>query len=106
MFEIFEKITDLRLTRNIWWETTRYHSWYATILNKIRNSLARQHISDGSFSFREQYNHPSAFIQQLAEWDLIGEEKSIDGFLEWLKEKERKNMVKKLIIILSKIIKI
>lgn len=103
MVEILEKVVDLKLTRDIWWETTRYHSWYATILNEMRDKLAKRPFRGiGEIGFSEQYDHPSSFVQQLAEWDLIAEERCVAGFLDWLRKREE---IKKLVHLLDQFIK-
>lgn len=108
MIQILEKVTEIRPVRNIWWETTRYHSWYMNLLNKMRRELnMRPYQEAGALGFSQRYEHPSPFIQELAEWQMMDEEKCMEGFIDWLKQQEeykRQKEIKKLINLLSNLI--
>lgn len=98
MAQIIETAADLKLTNNIFWETTRYHSWYRIVLNRMANELRKTPVSDfGEIGFREGYDHPSTFIQKLGMWELMEEEITMDEFVEWVKRREE---IKKLISVL------
>jgi hypothetical protein len=107
MVQILEQVAELRPIRNIWWETTRYHSWYMNLLNKLRRELRiRPYQEPGALGFSERYDHPSLFIQELAAWELMDEEKCMEGFIDWLKlreENKKREEIKKLITVLKKI---
>lgn len=98
MIPALEAVADLHITANIFWETTRYSSWYMGELNRIRESVGlRPYRERGAIGYSEVFNHPSPFIQQLAEWEMMAEEKCGEGFIEWLKKREE---IKKLISVL------
>jgi len=98
MAQIIETAADLKLTNNIFWETTRYHSWYRMVLNTMADTLRKIPVSElGEIGFRESYDHPSKFIQKLGMWELMEEELTIEEFVEWVKKREE---VKRLISIL------
>lgn len=101
LIQALEAVAELHIVANIWWETTRYSSWYMGELNRISHAVGlRPFREDGEISFSEIYNHPSPFIQQLAMWEMVAEERCGEGFIDWLKKREE---IKKLIYILSAI---
>jgi hypothetical protein len=104
MVEILENAVELNVTKNIWWESTRYSGWYINTLNELRRrfNLVPDPDSQG-MSFRRIYDHPSSFIRSLAEWDLIAEERSMEAYIDWLKKRE---IVSKLVKVLSEIEKL
>lgn len=102
MVQILEQVAEIRPIRNIWWETTRYHSWYMNLLNRLRQELkVKPYQESGALGFSERYDHPSPFIQELAAWELMDEEKCMEGFIEWLKWREE---IKKLVSVLTTLI--
>lgn len=102
MVQILEQVAELRPIRNIWWETTRYHSWYMNLLNKLRQELKiRPYQEPGALGYSERYDHPSPFIQELAAWELMDEERCMEGFMEWLRRREE---TKKLVSVLTNFI--
>ncbi|OQB06299.1 MAG: hypothetical protein BWY19_00290 [bacterium ADurb.Bin212] len=98
--KLIDAVIEIKTTRNIWWETTRYHSWYSNVLGKIdhdlKTDIARE---DGEYGFDEVYVHPSKFIQNLKRFELMDEEKCIEGYGLWVKKRE---LIKKLLYILNK----
>lgn len=108
MIEILEKVTELRPVRNIWWETTRYHSWYMNLLNRLRDELrVIPYQESGALGFSKRYDHPSPFIQELAEWEMMDEERCMEGFIDWLKLREgdkKREEIKKLTTVLKNLV--
>lgn len=101
MAQIIEAAADLELPTNIFWETTRYHSWYRLVLNRMADTLRKVPIREvGAIGFQEGYDHQSKFIQKLGMWELMEEEICIDEFVEWVKKREE---IKKLISVLSQL---
>lgn len=97
--QIIETAADLKPTSNIFWETTRYHTWYRMVLNKMRETLRKVPVREvGEIGSQEGYDHPSKFIQKLGMWELMEEEICIEEFVEWVKKREE---IKKLILVLS-----
>ncbi|OGM02670.1 hypothetical protein A2115_03555 [Candidatus Woesebacteria bacterium GWA1_41_8] len=101
MAQIIETAADLNLTKNIYRETTRYHSWYRTVLNEMAHTLRKTPIREvGELGFQEGYDHPSKFIQKLGTWELMAEEICMEEFVEWVKKREE---IKKLVSILVQV---
>ncbi|MGI5841263.1 MAG: DUF2254 family protein [Patescibacteria group bacterium] len=100
MIQALEAVADLHITANIFWETTRYSSWYMGELNRIQRAVGlRPYRERGAIGYSEIFNHPSPFIQQLAQWEMMAEERCGEGFIDWLKKREE---VKKLVSLVSK----
>ena len=95
MVNLLTNISEFRPTTNIWWESTRYSPWYMKVLNEMRSKLQTVPYQDsGALSFTTKYEHSSSFIQKLGMWEFTGEERCIEGFVDWLKRRE---MIEKII---------
>lgn len=96
-----EAVAELHITANIFWETTRYSSWYMGELNRIQHAVGlRPYREAGAIGYSEIFNHPSPFIQELAQWEMVAEERCGEGFIDWLKKREE---IKKLVLVLATI---
>lgn len=99
MIRTLEIVADMNIVANIFWETTRYSSWYMNELNAIERAVGVKPYSEaGAIGFSEIFDHPSPFIQNLAQWQLMTEERCEEGFVEWLKKREE---LKKVVLILK-----
>lgn len=101
MAQVIDTVSKLRITRNIFFETTRYSSWYQNVFNSMESKLRKVAIVEvGAIGFQEGYDHPSKVIQKLGMFRLMEEEIVAEEFVEWIKKREE---IKKIVYILTEL---
>lgn len=88
LLRVVEIVKDYRPADLIGWEVNRYHQPYMNLARKLKRELREEsyHDSPGSFGYSTRYDHPSQFIQTLAESDFDIQERAIEGFANWVRE--------------------
>ncbi len=86
--QIVEIVKDYRPTNLIGWEVNRYHQHYMNLARKLKQELREEpyHDSPGAIGYSTRYDHPSQFIQNLSQWDIDIQDRSIAGFADWVRE--------------------
>lgn len=91
--DFFEALQKYRPTQLIFTETTKYHQWFNNIFHQIDALPKKREIQPGAFVYDEVPQHPSQFIRELGVYEMYEEESCIEGFIEWLKKREKINEI-------------
>ncbi len=86
--KVIEIVKDYRPTNLIGWEVNRYHQHYMNLARKLKRELQEEsyHESVNAIGVGTRYVHPSRFIQNLSQFDIDIQDRSIKGFADWVRE--------------------
>jgi hypothetical protein len=86
--KVVELVKDFRPTSLIGWEVNRYHQHYMNLARKLQRELQEEsyHESVNAIGVGTRYDHPSHFIQNLAQFDIDIQDRAIRGFADWVRE--------------------
>jgi len=84
--KIVEIVKDYRPQSLIGWEVNRYNRWFQSIAQKLRNELVEEPYQErGAMGFSTHFVHPSSFISSLTEWEFDFQDRTIEGFADWVR---------------------
>jgi len=88
--KIVEIVKDYKPTNLISWEVNHYNSAYMNLARKLENELPEENYREsfGEIGYSTRYKHPSKFIQTLSEWSVDIQDRAIEGFADWVQERE------------------
>lgn len=88
----FRKNSSLYYMNLIYEEANRYRHYYRYVINSI-SDLPVDYVTSGSvpwgISSTKTVKHPSEFIRKMASFTFSDMEECSDGYVEWLKEREK-----------------